>query len=92
MTEVAYEEFRRHRLYRVQRCCAAIASWSHVVAAPGYRGPAQRRTITSAGYVNGKFDVKAVERPAELVQAADLIFVAIPAHAQKGRLTRCCRT
>ena len=67
---------------------ALLRSLAHGVTlwSPRGQGTAdllQRRTITSAGYVNGKFDVKAVERPAELVQAADLIFVAIPAHAQK---------
>lgn len=41
------------------------------------------RRITASGYVNGEFDVKAVESPADLAKSADLVIAAIPAHAQK---------
>lgn len=50
----------------------------------GTMGVRDGTKITTTGSVNGKFDVKVVEDPKLLCEAAKLIMVAIPAYGQKS--------
>ena len=91
MTEIAYAGAGGSCLYG-RGLAAQPGSWRHALVA-ARRSTADLlagRPITSSGYVNGVFDVKAAATPAELAQSADLIYAAVRPTPRRRSSPRSC--